>query len=322
MKRVGIFCSGGDAPGMNAAIRAAVRAAIFHGLEPIGILRGYAGMIRSEFRPMDARSVSGIISLGGTILRTARCPEFMERAGRERAFENLKAAGIDGLIAIGGDGTFRGAEEFTKEFGLPVIGVPGTIDNDCYGTDTTIGFDTAVNIAVDAIDRIRDTAASHDRIFFVEVMGRRSGFIALWSGIAGGAEAVFLPEVRESLEDTARELVEGRRKGKTSAIVIVAEGEEAGGAFEIARKFRELTGLEYRVTILGHIQRGGNPTAWDRVLATRSGVRAVEALLEGRKSEMVGLRNQEMTLVPFSEIKEGKKAPDLSWLRLVQATSV
>ncbi|MGQ9583016.1 MAG: 6-phosphofructokinase [Thermoplasmatota archaeon] len=322
MRRIGILCSGGDAPGMNAAIRASVRAAVSRGLEAVGVIRGYAGMVRGDFRPLDARSVSGIINLGGTILRTARCPEFMEREGRERAFERLKEAGIDGLVAIGGDGTFRGAHEFTREFGFPVVGVTGTIDNDIYGTDYTIGFDTAVNIAVDAIDRIRDTAASHDRIFFVEVMGRHSGFIALWSGVAGGAEAVFIPEVRESIERTAQELVEGRRRGKTSAIVIVAEGEEAGGAFEVARRFRELTGLDYRVTILGHIQRGGSPTAWDRILATRSGVRAVEALLEGERSHMVGVRGHEMVLVPFQEVMEKKREPDLGWLRLVATTSV
>ncbi len=307
---------------MNAAIRASVRAAVSRGLEAVGIVRGYAGMVRGDFRPLDARSVSGIINLGGTILRTARCPEFMEREGRERAFERLKGAGIDGVVAIGGDGTFRGAHEFTREFGVPVVGVTGTIDNDCYGTDYTIGFDTAVNIAVDAIDRIRDTAASHDRIFFVEVMGRHSGFIALWSGVAGGAEAVFIPEVRESVERTAQELVEGRRRGKTSAIVIVAEGEEAGGAFGIARRFKELTGLDYRVTILGHIQRGGSPTAWDRILATRSGVVAVEALLEGRGSHMVAIQSHEMVLVPFSEVIGRKREPDLSWLRLVATTSV
>lgn len=307
---------------MNAAIRASVRAAVSRGLEAVGIIRGYAGLVRGDFRPLDARSVSGIINLGGTILRTARCPEFMEREGRERAFERLKEAGIDGLVAIGGDGTFRGAHEFTREFGFPVVGVTGTIDNDIYGTDYTIGFDTAVNIALDSIDRIRDTAASHDRIFFVEVMGRRSGFIALWSAVAGGAEAVFIPEVRESIERTAQELVEGRKRGKTSAIVIVAEGEEAGGAFEVARRFRELTGLDYRVTILGHIQRGGSPTAWDRILATRSGVRAVEALLEGEGSHMVGVRGHEMVLVPFQEVMEKKKKPDLGWLRLVATTSV
>ncbi|MBM4249930.1 MAG: 6-phosphofructokinase [Euryarchaeota archaeon] len=322
MKRIGLFCSGGDAPGMNAAIRAVARAAIFHGMEVVGIMRGYKGMIAGSFRPLDARSVSGIISHGGTILRTARCPEFLSYKGRKKAFEQLRKAGIEGLVAIGGDGTFRGAHRFTSEFDIPVIGITGSIDNDCFGTDYTLGFDTAVNIALDAIDRLRDTAASHDRIFFVEVMGRRSGAIALWSGLAGGAEAVFIPESRENLRAVARELVEGRRRGKTSAIVVVAEGEEAGGAFEIARKFKGLTGLDYRVTILGHIQRGGSPTAFDRILGTRSGVAAVEALRRGKKNLMVGVRDGKMVLVPFSRMWNRRKVPDLGWLGLVKMMSV
>ena len=316
MKRIGIFCSGGDAPGMNATIRAVVRTAIFNGLNVGGIVRGYSGMIKGDIKPMDARSVSGIIGRGGTILHTARSPEFMEYEGRNAAYEQLKNAGIDGLVAIGGDGTFRGAHQFTKEFNIPVMGTTGTIDNDVVGTDYTVGFDTAVNIALEAIDRIRDTAASHDRIFFVETMGRSSGFIALWSGLAGGAEAIFIPEAREDLERCAREICEGRDKGKTSAIVVVAEGEEAGGAFTIAEKFKVITGLDYRVTILGHIQRGGAPTAFDRILATRSGVKAVEALIDGRKNEMVGVQNMEMTCVPFTDIWDKKKSPDLGWLKI------
>lgn len=322
MKRVGIFCSGGDAPGMNATIRAVVRTAIFNGLEVAGIIRGYSGMIKGDIRPLNARSVSGIIGRGGTILHTARSPEFMQYEGRKTAYEQLNKADIDGLVAIGGDGTFRGAYQFTKEFSIPVMGLTGTIDNDCWGTDYTTGFDTAVNIALEAIDRIRDTAASHDRIFFVETMGRSSGFIALWSGLAGGAEAIFIPEAHEDLERTAREICDGREKGKTSAIVVVAEGEEAGGAFTIAEKFKAITGLDYRVTILGHIQRGGAPTAFDRILATRSGVRAVEALLEGRKNEMVGIHNMEMTCVPFTEIWDKKKDPDLSWLKIAEMMSI
>jgi 6-phosphofructokinase 1 len=322
MKRIGIFCSGGDAPGMNASIRAVVRTAIFNGLEVSGIARGYAGMIKGEIKPMDARSVSGIIGRGGTILHTARSPEFMEYEGRAAAYAQLTKAGIDGLVAIGGDGTFRGAYQFTKEFDIPVMGVTGTIDNDVVGTDYTVGFDTAVNVALEAIDRIRDTAASHDRIFFIETMGRSSGFIALWSGLAGGAEAVFIPEVHEDLERYARDIFEGRQKGKTSAIVMVAEGEEAGGAFTIAEKFKAITGLDYRVTILGHIQRGGAPTAFDRILGTRSGVKAVETLIDGHKNEMVGVQNMVMTSVPFVEIWDKRKSPDLSWLNVVNMMAI
>ena len=310
MKRIGLFCSGGDAPGMNAAIRAVVRTAVFHRMEVVGILRGYKGMIDGSFRPLGARSVSGIISRGGTILHTARSPEFMTYKGRKKAYEQLKKAGIEGLVAIGGDGTFRGAHKFTSEFDIPVIGVTGSIDNDCWGTDYTLGFDTAVNIALDAIDRIRDTAASHDRIFFVEVMGRKSGMIALWSGLAGGAESIFIPEVRENLAACAREIVEGRRKGKTSAIVVVAEGEEAGGAFEIARRFKKLTRLDYRVTILGHIQRGGSPTAFDRVLATRFGVAAIELVKEEKFGYMVGLRGNRIVPVLFEEALAEPKTVD------------
>ena len=322
MKRIGLFCSGGDAPGMNAAIRAVVRTAVFHRMEVVGILRGYKGMIDGSFRPLGARSVSGIISRGGTILHTARSPEFMSYKGRKKAYEQLKNTGIEGLVAIGGDGTFRGAHRFTSEFDLPVIGVTGSIDNDCWGTDYTLGFDTAVNIALDAIDRIRDTAASHDRIFFVEVMGRKSGMIALWSGLAGGAEAIFIPEVREDLPAVAREIVEGRKKGKTSAIVVVAEGEEEGDAFQIARKFRKLTKLDYRVTILGHIQRGGAPTAFDRILGTRSGVAAVEALRSGKRNMMVGIQNGRMVLIPFSKMWNRSKRPDLSWLKIAEMMSI
>lgn len=322
MKRIGIFCSGGDAPGMNATIRAVVRTAIYHGIEVTGIMRGYDGLIKGDFRKMDARSVSGIINRGGTILHTARSAEFLEPEGRKKAYDQCLAAGIEGLVAIGGDGTFRGAYKFTQEFSIPVMGATGTIDNDVFGTDFTIGFDTAVNIALDAIDRIRDTAASHDRIFFVETMGRSSGFIALWAGLAGGAEAIFIPEAREDLERTAREISEGKQKGKTSAIVIVAEGEEAGGAFQIAEKFKAITGVDYRVTILGHIQRGGSPTAFDRILATRTGVTAVQSLIDGRRNEMVGIRNGEMVTVPFTEIWDKKKAPDLSWLKIAGMMSI
>jgi 6-phosphofructokinase 1 len=279
-------------------------------------------MIKGQFRPMDARSVSGIINRGGTIIHTARSEEFLEYEGRKKAHDQLVNAGIDGLVAIGGDGTFRGAYKFTQEFSIPVMGATGTIDNDVFGTDFTIGFDTAVNVALDAIDRIRDTASSHDRIFFVETMGRSSGFIALYAGLAGGAEAIFIPEAREDLEKTARDICEGKEKGKTSAIVVVAEGEEAGGAFTIAEKFKAITGVDYRVSILGHIQRGGSPTAFDRILATRTGVKAVQALIEGRKNEMVGIQNGAMVTVPFTDIWDKKKEPDLGWLKMVEMMSI
>jgi 6-phosphofructokinase 1 len=322
MKRLGIFSSGGDAPGMNAAIRAVVRSAIYYGCEIVGVNRGYTGMIEGDFTPLGLRSVSGIINRGGTILKTARCPEFMEPAGRKKAYEQLKQAGIEGLVAIGGDGTFRGAHKFTSEFDIPFIGVTGSIDNDCWGTDYTLGFDTAVNIALDAIDKIRDTAASHERVFFVEVMGRYSGMIALWSGLAGGAEAIFIPEATEDWERIISIVGGGKKKGKTSAIIVVAEGEEQGGALEVAKRFKERTGIDCKVTILGHIQRGGTPTAFDRILGTRSGVKAVEALLAGERNKMVGIQNGNMVLVPFEEMWDKKKVPDLSWLKIAEITSI
>lgn len=318
MRRIGILTSGGDAPGMNAAIRAATRTALAHGLEMVGIMRGYQGMIEGDFVPLDSRAVAGIINRGGTILKTARSKDFMKPSGRQRAYEAIKSAGVEGFVAVGGDGTFRGAHKFSTEFDIPVIGVPGSIDNDSVGTDYTIGFDTAVNIALEAIDRIRDTAISHDRVFFVEVMGRASGFIALHSGLVGGAEAILIPEVRENLQELASLLKENRRRGKLSNIVVVAEGEESGGAFTIANMIKTLTGLDYRVTILGHIQRGGTPTAFDRLLGTRLGSAAVEALVDGKRSVMAGLISNEVVLTPFEQIWNSKKEPDLGLLKLAR----
>lgn len=306
---------------MNAAIRSATRTAIARGVEMVGIMRGYQGMMEGEFINLDSRAVSNIIGRGGTILKTARSKDFMKPAGRRLAYEKIKAAGIEGLVAIGGDGTFRGAYKFTSEFDIPVIGVPGSIDNDSMGTDYTIGFDTAVNIAVEAIDRIRDTAISHDRVFFVEVMGRNSGFIALWAGLVGGAEAIFIPEVKQNVNDVAKMLKDGRKRGKTTAIVVVAEGEESGGAFTIANMIRTLTGIDYRVTILGHIQRGGTPTAFDRLLATRLGSAAVDALLGGKRNMMAGLVSNDVVLTPFEEIWDSKKEPDLGLLNLAKLIS-
>jgi 6-phosphofructokinase 1 len=321
MKRIGILTSGGDSPGMNAAIRSATRVAIANGLEVVGIMRGYQGMIEGDFIPLDRRAVAGIIGRGGTILKTARSKDFMRPEGRRQAYEKLKAAGIEGLVAIGGDGTFRGAYKFTSEFDIPVIGVPGSIDNDSVGTDSTIGFDTAVNIALEAIDRIRDTAASHDRVFFIEVMGRSSGFIALHSGLCGGAEAILIPEVTGEVNELAALLKENRKKGKLCNIVVVAEGDESGGAFTIANLIKTLTGLDYRVTILGHIQRGGSPTAADRLLATRLAAAAVEALLAGKRNVMAGISGNDVVLTPFEQIWDCKKEPDLGLLKLAKLLS-
>ena len=321
MKRIGILTSGGDSPGMNAAIRSATRVAIANGLEMVGIMRGYQGMMEGDFVPLDRRAVAGIIGRGGTILKTARSKDFMKPAGRAQACEKVKAAGIEGIVAIGGDGTFRGAYKFSSEFDIPVIGVPGSIDNDSVGTDSTIGFDTAVNIALEAIDRIRDTAVSHDRVFFIEVMGRSSGFIALHSGICGGAEAILIPEMRGEVSELAALLKENRKQGKLCNIVVVAEGDESGGAFTTANMIKTLTGIDYRVTILGHIQRGGTPTAADRLLATRLSAAAVEALLAGKRNMMAGMNGNDVVLTPFEQIWDCKKEPDLALLKLARLLS-
>ncbi|WP_135257244.1 6-phosphofructokinase [Thermus caldilimi] len=307
MKRVGVLTSGGDAPGMNAAIRAVVRQAYALGLEVIGIRRGYAGMILGEMVPLGVRDVANILQRGGTVLLTARSQEFLTEEGRAKAAEKLKAAGIEGLVAIGGDGTFRGAMRLLEEHKIPVVGVPGTIDNDLYGTDYTIGFDTAVNTALEAIDRIRDTAASHERVFFIEVMGRDSGFIALDVGLAGGAEVIAVPEEPVDPRAIAEGLLESLRRGKSSSIVVVAEGAYPGGAAGLLAAIREHVPVEARVTVLGHIQRGGSPTAKDRILASRLGAAAVEALAGGTSGVMVGEVEGEVELTPLKEAVERKK---------------
>ena len=307
MKRIGVFTSGGDAPGMNAAIRAVVRTAAGIGVEVVGIRRGYAGMIEGEFVPLGPRDVANIIQRGGTILLTARSKEFLTKEGRAKAAENLKKAGIEGLVAIGGDGTFRGALALIAEHRVPVVGVPGTIDNDLYGTDYTIGFDTAVNTALDAIDRIRDTAASHERVFFIEVMGRHAGFIALEVGIAGGAEVIALPEVPVTPEEIAKTITASFKKGKRSSIIVVAEGAYPGGASALFKAVHQLTGFDARVTVLGHIQRGGSPTAKDRVLASRLGSAATRVLVEGTSGVMVGEVESEVALTPLGEAVSRKK---------------
>lgn len=300
VKRIGVFTSGGDSPGMNAAIRAVVRSALYYDLEVVGISRGYEGMINGEFEHMNRKSVANIIQRGGTILKTARSKAFMTSEGRAIAYQQLKQAKIDALIAIGGDGTFTGAKIFGEEFNIPILGLPGTIDNDLYGTDFTIGYDTSINTVVSAIDKIRDTAESHDRLFIVEVMGRDCGLIALRSGIGVGAESIFIPETKTDMNALMHRLEIGR-KDKSSKILIIAEGEgDTGGAFEIADKIKvKFPHLDTKVSVLGHIQRGGKPTCMDRVLASRLGVAAVEQLMEGRKGEMVGLIHGKIAYTPF-----------------------
>lgn len=317
IKRIAVFTSGGDSPGMNACIRAVVRTGINYGLEVYGILRGFQGMIDDEFVFMNASSVANIIHRGGTILKTARSDEFMTKAGMLRAKENLEKHSINGVVAIGGDGTFHGALEFGEICFVPFIGCPGTIDNDLYGTDFTIGYDTAINTVAEAVDRIRDTAESHGRVFFVEVMGRDAGLIALRSGIASGAEAILIPETPTKLNDLIDHLAKGR-KDKASKIVIIAEGDEAGGAFSIAEKVKKkIPSLDVRVTVLGHIQRGGNPSAMDRVNASRMGFASVEALRKGKKSVMTGIVNREVVFTPFQKAVKHIQKPDENLLRMI-----
>lgn len=324
MKKIAVFTSGGDAPGMNACIRAVVRGAIYHGVKIVGIRRGYNGMISGDIFPMDSRSVSNIVQRGGTMLKSARSKEFMTPEGRKKAYENIMSQGIDGLIAIGGNGTFTGAEIFYNEYQIPTVGCPGTIDNDLYGTDYTIGFDTAVNTSLEAIDKIRDTADSHDRIFFIEVMGRDSGYIAIQSGIGGGAEIVMVPETHTPLKKVVSTLKDGWSRSKSSSIVVVAEGDEAGNATDIADSIKEQVGdkLDIRVTTLGHIQRGGSPTAYDRILASRLGLGAVEGLLNGHKNEMAGIVNNELVYTPFIDTIKKRKPIHDDLLRMVHILSI
>jgi 6-phosphofructokinase 1 len=307
MKRIGILTSGGDAPGMNACIRAAVRAAAAANVEVLGIRRGYNGLIRNEMAVLDRKSVANIIQRGGTILETSRCPEFKTPDGRAKAVKVLDEAGIAGLLLLGGDGTFRGGTLLANECDVSIVGVPTTIDNDVYGTDYTVGFDTAINTALEAIDRIRDTALSHERLFFVEVMGHHTGFIALESGIAGGAEELIIPETPLSSEELCTKLNEAFKAGKRSAIVVVAEAEQPGYSFQIAREVKKNMNVESRVCILGHIQRGGSPTARDRVLASSLGSAAVEAFLSGKNGYMVGEVNNETSHTPLRDTWEKKK---------------
>lgn len=319
VSRIGVLTSGGDSPGMNACIRAVVRTGIFHGLEVFGIMRGYSGMVEDDIMPMTTRSVANIIQRGGTILKTARCLEFLEHEGRKKAYENLKKRGIDGLVIIGGDGSFRGAQTFSNEFDIPCIGLPGTIDKDIAGTDFTIGFDTAVNTAVEAIDKIRDTADAHDRMFIIEVMGRDAGYIALHSGIATGAENILIPEKKTVLNDLIQSLQEKEKRQKLVNLIIVAEGEEFGGANELSKMIkRQMPTLEVRVCILGHIQRGGSPTCLDRLIASRMGYHAVECLLEGRHNVFVGIVNNKMHYTPLNEAVKKKQRINEEWMKIVK----
>jgi 6-phosphofructokinase len=318
-KRIGVLTSGGDAPGMNAAIRAVVRAGLSNNINISGVIRGYDGLVNGEFREMTSRKVSNIIHRGGTILKSARSEAFRTKEGRYKAYRNLIEEGIEALIVIGGDGTFTGARVFGEEYDFPIVGIPGTIDNDLFGTDMTIGFDTAINTVVEAVDKIRDTASSHERLFFIEVMGRDAGFIALRSGIATGAEAIFIPEVQTELDDFESYLFNGSHHRKSSNIVLVAEGDETGGAFKLADQVKEkFPQYDMRVTILGHIQRGGSPSAYDRYIASRLGVAAVEALMDSQRSIMVGLKHKEIDHIPFAKTIKHHKEADKTLMALLK----
>ncbi len=303
MKNIAVLTSGGDSPGMNACVRAVVRTALYHGCKTYGIMRGYQGMIEGDIKELQSRDVSNILQRGGTILKTARSKEFRTPQGREKAYQNLLKHNIDGFVVIGGDGSCRGALEFFKTYNIPSMATPGTIDNDLAGTDFTIGFDTAVNTAVDAIDKIRDTADSHDRLFIVEVMGRDAGYIALYSGLACGAENILIPERRDSMQEVLERISDNNRRKKLMSIIVVAEGDELGGANHVDKYLKEyFPNIDSRITILGHIQRGGSPTCADRILASRTGYAAVMGLLNGRRQEMVGVINNEIAYTPFEEV--------------------
>ena len=326
VNKIAVLTSGGDAPGMNAAIRAVVRTCSYHDVQVLGIYRGFQGMIEDDFVELNARSVRNIINKGGTFLKSARSEGFRTKEGRENAYNNLTKNGVEALVVIGGDGTFTGALSFSQEFGFPVMGIPGTIDNDIYGTTHTIGYDTALNTVVDAIDKIRDTASSHNRMFFVEVMGRDSGFIALNSGIGGGAERIIIPEKNIPAEVLLEDIDRGKRRGKTSNIIVVAEGNTTGKAVFELKEYVEQKRPEYdiRVSVLGHMQRGGTPTCYDRVLATRMGVKAVESLLEGKSQYMVGINNDRMELIPLEKaVKENDESKiDKDLIRITDIMSM
>ncbi|MBK8955809.1 MAG: 6-phosphofructokinase [Saprospiraceae bacterium] len=319
IKRIGVFTSGGDAPGMNAAIRAITRSASFFDLHVYGIMRGYEGMIDGDFKRLEPSDVANIIQRGGTILKTARSKRFLEPSGRESAYKNLVANDIDALIAIGGNGTFAGADIFYKEHGIPVIGLPGTIDNDLYGTDYTIGFDTAINTAISAVDKIRDTADAHNRLFLIEVMGRHSGYIGLYTALASGASAMVIPETHPTLDQLVADLENSLRRKKLFGLVIVAEGNNIGSTHSIAEQLAQrIKDYEIKITIIGHIQRGGSPSANDRILASRLGHAAVEALLKGKHGCMAGLLNDKITFTPFDISIQKANEPDRELFKLAE----
>lgn len=319
VNRIAVLTSGGDSPGMNAAVRAVVRTGLYYGLEVFGIMRGYQGLIEDDIFKMESRSVANIIQRGGTILKTARCKEFYTPEGRKKAYEVLKRRGIDGLVIIGGDGSFKGAMALSKEYDIPCIGLAGTIDKDIAGTDFTIGFDTAVNTAIEAIDKIRDTADAHDRLFIVEVMGRDAGYIALHSGIATGAENILIPERKTNINAIIDSLVEKERRRKLVNIIVVAEGDEIGGANEVARLVKQrMPNIDARVCILGHIQRGGSPTGIDRLIASRMGYHAVECLIEGRHNVFVGIQNNRMNYIPLDTVGKKKGTISEEWMKIVK----
>jgi len=323
IKCIGLLTSGGDAPGMNAAIRSVTRAAIFNGIRVKAIYRGYKGLITGEIKEFQTQNVSNIIQQGGTFLKTARCMEFLTVEGRKLAYETMKKEEIDALVVIGGDGTFTGARIFAQEFNVPIVGLPGTIDNDLFGTDSTIGYDTALNTIIEAVDKIRDTASSHERLFFIEVMGRDAGFLALNSALASGAEAAIIPE-RETKVDQLEELIKnGFRKTKNSSIVIVAESDITGGATGLAERMRiEHPEYDVRVTILGHIQRGGSPSAYDRILASRMGVAAIDALMDEQRSIMIGIVNDVIVHIPFTKAIKDDKPVNENLLGVLQILSI
>lgn len=323
INRIGVLTSGGDAPGMNAAIRAVVRTASFMDLHAYGIMRGYAGLIEGEIKRLEKSTVGNIIHRGGTILKTARSDAFRTKEGRQKAYDSLMAHDIDALVVIGGDGTFTGANVFSEEFNIPIIGVPGTIDNDLYGTDLTIGFDTAVNTAMETVDRIRDTADAHSRLFFIEVMGRHSGFIALYTGIGSGAGCIMIPEKSYDIDSVARTLRKGVRRQKLFNLIIVAEGNTTGNAFEVANKVKDLVdNAEVKVSVIGHAQRGGAPTAMDRLLASRLGYGAVNALLEGQRGAMIGVLNNQINFTPFIDAISKPKVPNEDLIRMAEILSL
>ena len=322
IKTIGVLTSGGDAPGMNAAIRAVTRAGIYNGFQIKGIYRGYDGLINGEVRPFTTENVSGIIMQGGTILKTARSKEFMTPEGMQKAYDTLVRENIDALVVIGGNGSLTGARNFAAEYDVPCIGLPGTIDNDLYGTDSTIGYDTTLNTILECVDRIRDTAQSHERIFFIEVMGRDAGFLAQNSAIASGAEAAIIPEEATDVDQLGRFMERGIRKSKKSCIVIVSESPKCGALYYADRVKKEFPDFDVRVSILGHLQRGGRPTARDRIPASRTGVGAIEAIIQGQRNVMVGVRNNEVVYVPFADAIRTDKPLDMKLIKVLDELSI